>query len=132
MNTSVVYGLVTISALLATAMRLTRKYVMKYMSNYSIIIIDAIITGMAMIITALYMGGLDQLKKDLTKLHGTTLLSPDKNVPYWNPIILRNNVELHYGSKKNGDLYDIQNLLSIIKSVGKSTIDIITGDGGFD
>ena len=75
MNTTVVYGLVTISALLATAMRLTRKYVMKYMSNYSIIIIDAIITGMAMIITALYMGGLDQLKKDLTKLHGTTLLA---------------------------------------------------------
>tara|TARA_B110000008_G_C16403033_1_gene336548 strand:+ start:23 stop:460 length:438 start_codon:yes stop_codon:yes gene_type:complete len=75
MNTSVVYGLVTISALLATAMRLTRKYVMKYMQNYSIIIIDAIITGAAMIITALYMGGLDQLKKDLTKLHGTTLLA---------------------------------------------------------
>ena len=75
MNTTVVYGLVTISALLATAMRLTRKYVMKYMSNYSIIIIDAIITGIAMIITALYMGGLDQLKKDLTKLHGTTLLA---------------------------------------------------------
>jgi len=75
MNTSVVYGLVTISALLATAMRLTRKYVMKYMQNYSIIVIDAIITGVAMIITALYMGGLDQLKKDLTKLHGTTLLA---------------------------------------------------------
>lgn len=75
MNTTVVYGLVTISALLATAMRLTRKYVMKYMQNYSIIIIDAIITGAAMIITALYMGGHDQLKKDLTKLHGTTLLA---------------------------------------------------------
>ena len=75
MNTTVVYGLVTISALLATAMRLTRKYVMKYMQNYSIIVIDAIITGAAMIITALYMGGLDQLKKDLTKLHGTTLLA---------------------------------------------------------
>ena len=75
MNTTVVYGLVTISALLATAMRLTRKYVMKYMQNYSIIVIDAIITGTAMIITALYMGGLDQLKKDLTKLHGRTLLA---------------------------------------------------------
>ena len=48
---------------------------MKYMQNYSIIVIDAIITGTAMIITALYMGGLDQLKKDLTKLHGTTLLA---------------------------------------------------------
>ena len=48
---------------------------MKYMQHYSIIVIDAIITGTAMIITALYMGGLDQLKKDLTKLHGTTLLA---------------------------------------------------------
>ena len=46
MNTTVVYGLVTISALLATAMRLTRKYVMKYMQNYSIIvIISKIIKG---------------------------------------------------------------------------------------
>ena len=75
MNTTVVYGLVTISALLATAMRLTRKYVMKYMKNYSIIIIDAILTGTVAILTALYLGGLDQLKKDLSKLHGTTLLA---------------------------------------------------------
>ena len=75
MNTTVVYGLVTISALLATAMRLTRKYIMKYMKNYSIIIIDAVITGIAMILTGLYMGGFDQIKKDLSKLHGTTLLA---------------------------------------------------------
>jgi len=75
MNTTVVYGLVTISALLATAMRLTRKYIMKYMKNYSIIIIDAVITGTAMILTGLYMGGFDQIKKDLSKLHGTTLLA---------------------------------------------------------
>ena len=44
MDRNTVYGLVTISALLATAMRLTRKYVMKYMNNYSIVFIDAIIT----------------------------------------------------------------------------------------
>ncbi len=75
MKTTVVYGLVTISALLATAMRLTRKYVMKYMKNYSIIVIDAILTGTVAILTALYLGGLDQLKKDLSKLHGTTLLA---------------------------------------------------------
>jgi len=75
MNTTVVYGLVTISALLATAMRLTRKYIMKYMKNYSIIIIDAVITGTAMILTGLYMGGFDQIKKDLSKLHGTTLIA---------------------------------------------------------
>jgi len=75
MNKNTVYGLVTISALLATAMRLTRKYVMKHMKNYSIVFIDAILTGMAMMTTALYMGGYEQLTKDLSKLHGTTLLA---------------------------------------------------------
>jgi hypothetical protein len=75
MNKHTVYGLVTISALLATAMRLTRKYVMKHMKNYSIVFIDAILTGMAMMTTALYMGGYEQLTKDLSKLHGTTLLA---------------------------------------------------------
>ena len=75
MNRNTVYGLVTISALLATAMRLTRKYVMKHMKNYSIVFFDAILTGTAMMTTALYMGGFEQLTKDLSKLHGTTLLA---------------------------------------------------------
>ena len=75
MKTTVVYGLVTISALLATAIRLTSKYVMKHMKNYSIIIIDAILTGTVAVLTALYLGGLDQIKKDLSKLDGTTLLA---------------------------------------------------------
>ena len=75
MNRNTVYGLVTISALLATAMRLTRKYVMKSMKNYSIVFIDAIITGIAMMSTALYFGGVEQLTKDIAKLHGTTLLA---------------------------------------------------------
>ena len=75
MNRNTVYGLITISALLATAMRLTRKYVMKHMKNYSIVFIDAILTGTAMMTTALYLGGPEQLTKDLSKLHGTTLLA---------------------------------------------------------
>lgn len=75
MNRNTVYGLITISALLATAMRLTRKYVMKHMKNYSIVFIDAILTGTAMMITALYLGGPEQLTKDFSKLHGTTLLA---------------------------------------------------------
>ncbi len=75
MNKTTVYGLVTITALLGTAMRLTRKYVMRYMKNYSIVFIDAIITGIAMTGTALYFGGFEQLTKDLAKLHGTTLLA---------------------------------------------------------
>ena len=75
MNKNTVYGLVTISALLATAMRLTRKYVMKHMKNYSIVFIDAILTGTAMMLTALYLGGPEQLTQDPSKLHGNTLLA---------------------------------------------------------
>ena len=75
MNKNTVYGLVTISALLATAMRLTRKYVMKHMKNYSIVFIDAILTGTALMLTALYLGGPEQLTQDLSKLHGNTLLA---------------------------------------------------------
>ena len=75
MNRHTVYGLVTITALLGTAMRLTRKYVMKYVKNYSIVFIDSILTGVAMMSTALYLGGTEQLTKDLAKLHGTTLLA---------------------------------------------------------
>ena len=75
MNRHTVYGLVTITALLGTAMRLTRKYVMKYVKNYSIVFIDSILTGVAMMSTALYLGGTEQLTKDIAKLHGTTLLA---------------------------------------------------------
>ena len=73
MKESVVIALVSITALLGTAMRLTRKYVMKYMKNYSIIFIDAIISGITMIIAALYFGGAHQLQIDLKNLHGKTL-----------------------------------------------------------
>jgi multidrug transporter EmrE-like cation transporter len=75
MNKYTLYGLVTITALLGTAQRLTRKVVMKSMTNYSIIIVDTIITGIALIITGLYLGGTEQLIKDLAKLRGFTLLA---------------------------------------------------------
>ena len=73
MKESVVIALVSITALLGTAMRLTRKYVMKYMKNYSIIFIDAIISGITMIIAALYFGGAHQLQIDLKNLHSLYL-----------------------------------------------------------
>ena len=75
MNRNTVYVLVTISALLATSLDLTRKYVMKHMNNYSIVFIDSILTGITMVLTALYLGGTEQLVKDIARLHGTTLLA---------------------------------------------------------
>ena len=75
MNRNNVYALVTISTLLATALDLTRKYVMKHMNNYSIVFIDSILTGITMVLTALYLGGTEQIAKDIAKLHGTRLLA---------------------------------------------------------
>ena len=75
MNRNTIYILVTISALLTTALDLTRKYVMKHMNNYSIIFIDSILTGITMVLTALYLGGTEQIAKDIAKLHGTRLLA---------------------------------------------------------
>ena len=75
MNKSIVYGLVTISALLSTTITLTRKYQMKAMSNHSILFIDTVITGLIMASASLYIGGREQITKDLTKFKGTVLLS---------------------------------------------------------
>ena len=75
MNRNTIYILVTISALLATSLDLTRKYVMKDMNNYSIVFIDSILTGITMVLTALYLGGTEQIATDIAKLHGTTLLA---------------------------------------------------------
>tara|TARA_B100000902_G_C27194423_1_gene855667 strand:+ start:101 stop:958 length:858 start_codon:yes stop_codon:yes gene_type:complete len=71
--------------------------------------------------------------KQIDTIHAITLLSPDKKVPYWNKSLIHNPmIQFHKGKTGNGDLYDFNNILSFIRSVGKSSMDIITGDGGFD
>jgi len=37
-----------------------------------------------------------------------------------------------YGKNNDGDLCDFSNLLSMIKEIGKSSCNLVTGDGGFD
>jgi len=60
-------------------------------------------------------------------------LSYDRNVPYWNRKLINNKlIEFVYGSKENGDLRDITNLLSLIRKLKDKKIYLITGDGGFD
>jgi 23S rRNA U2552 (ribose-2'-O)-methylase RlmE/FtsJ len=69
------------------------------------------------------------------KIHAITLLSKNKDskIPTWNRALLNNpNVSFHTGAKGDGDLYDLMNVLSFIKEIGKSSADLITGDGGFD
>ena len=69
------------------------------------------------------------------RIHAITLLSKEKDskIPTWNRTLLNNpNVSFHAGEKGDGDLYDLMNVLSFIKDIGKSSVDLITGDGGFD
>ena len=69
----------------------------------------------------------------INTIGAVTLLSEDKSVPYWNKLLKQNKLlQFYEGIKKNGDLCDFKNILSIIKEIGKGSIDILTGDGGFD
>ena len=68
-----------------------------------------------------------------SKIHGITLVSEDKKIPYWNKSLFNSkNIQFHTGVKGNGDLYDLTNILSFIKSIGKNSCSFITGDGGID
>jgi 23S rRNA U2552 (ribose-2'-O)-methylase RlmE/FtsJ len=67
------------------------------------------------------------------KIYGITLISEDKSIPYWHKSLLNEKrLELKSGVKENGDLYCLENVLSFIKDIGKSQMNIVTGDGGFD
>ena len=69
----------------------------------------------------------------LEAIHGITLISDDKYIPYWNPQLLQNPL-LHIcqGADKTGDLYKLPNVISFIKQCGKSSCSLVTADGGFD
>ena len=67
---------------------------------------------------------------------GMTLIdSTNTNVPGWrkihNFLNSHKNVILEYGKDKRGDLYNPENFLYCIEKY-KNSMDIITGDGGFD
>jgi len=69
----------------------------------------------------------------LDNIHGITLLSDDKKIPMWNRSLRhKEKVNFQAGIKENGDLYDFENVLSFIKDIGKNSVHLITGDGGFD
>jgi 23S rRNA U2552 (ribose-2'-O)-methylase RlmE/FtsJ len=70
-------------------------------------------------------------KYPTTNIYGITLLSKDKHIPYWSPIIVKNkNINLLYGIKNDGDLYKLSNIESIVDKMDKC--DLITADGGID
>ena len=69
----------------------------------------------------------------LTNIYGITLISDDKDIPYWNPNLLKHpKVTVSEGCDGTGDIYKLHNILNYIHLCGKSSCDIVTADGGFD
>lgn len=69
------------------------------------------------------------------KVYGVTLISPDKNIPYWKippDILKRGNVSLLNGADGTGSLYNTENIIQFKNNLGGSCADLITSDGGFD
>lgn len=67
------------------------------------------------------------------KINAITLLSENKKIPRWNRrLINHKQINFLYGDLNNGDLYDLNNVLSIIKNIKKNNCSLVTGDGGFD
>ena len=70
---------------------------------------------------------------NIQQISSITLLSSDKKVPRWNHSLKKySKIKFHAGIKGNGDLYDFKNIISLIKEIGKNTVHLVTGDGGFD
>ena len=66
-----------------------------------------------------------------SNMYGITLLSKDKSIPYWSPIIINNkNIKLLNGIDNDGNIYKISNIHSIANNIEKC--DLITADGRID
>jgi len=69
----------------------------------------------------------------LDSIYGITLVSDDKDVPFWNPLLSNHSKTiLCNGYDNTGDLYKLCNVVDFIKKCGKHSCQIVTGDGGFD
>ena len=56
----------------------------------------------------------------LKNIYGITLISDNKDIPFWNPSIIKNEkVTISNGYDDTGDLYNLQNVISFIKTCGK-------------
>ena len=72
-------------------------------------------------------------KVNISKIYANTLFSKNKDVPNWNHSLLNEDrIDFYPGINKDGDLCNMNNLLSYIKYIGNNAVDLVTGDGGFD
>jgi 23S rRNA U2552 (ribose-2'-O)-methylase RlmE/FtsJ len=66
-------------------------------------------------------------------IYGITLISKERNIPYWSPIIEKyKNVILLKGIDNTGDICNIDNINNFVSIIGSNTCDLITSDGGID
>ena len=65
-------------------------------------------------------------------IYANSLISNDKSIPIWNNKIKRYKINTLYGIKNNGDICDFNNIISMIKKIGRNACELVTGDGGFD
>ena len=57
---------------------------------------------------------------EVKAIHGITLISEDKDVPYWNPQLLHNPLlKVCQGYDSTGDLYKLPNVYRLLNNVGK-------------
>ena len=75
----------------------------------------------------------EERKLDLDKIYGITLVSDNKEIPFWNPgLLVDDKISICNGRDGTGNLYKLSNVLDFIRVCGKSSCSIVTGDGGFD
>lgn len=70
------------------------------------------------------------------RLYAITLISADKEIPSWKKTdnFLKNNPEVKVmgGADGTGNLYSVDNIKFVVSRLGEHSMDIVTGDGGFD
>lgn len=66
-------------------------------------------------------------------IYGNSLQSELKSIPKWNnKLMYYDKISFYNGINDNGDLYDLINVISLIKKYGRESVDLVTSDGGFD
>lgn len=68
-------------------------------------------------------------------LFGISLKATNRIIPQWKfdaNYCKSHNITLCYGDKGTGDLYDIETIHNFVATVGESSCDLVTADGGFD
>jgi len=75
---------------------------------------------------------LHKRKEHSDECYGITLKSnQNKNIPDWKLANMRH-IKVCYGKDGTGNLYSLENIEHFCNTVGHSSVDFITADGGFD